>query len=107
MAILIPTITFEELSKVVESGRVSEMKSVEVVIDGKAYYFTNPNTDYIKLHSENTGALSNSLRGKEPRELLETDGSITAKEKRAAEYKAWKEKQYVQKKGSAGAVVSV
>ena len=76
MSELIPSISWGNFVKIAEQGRLEELKSSEVIFNGK-YLFTAiiPHgdmyaVDYAKNQSESLGSRTNINLGKAPEELL-------------------------------------
>jgi hypothetical protein len=66
---IIPEVSLTELKKL-KADQLKQLKCCHVLSDG-VYLFTfvNPQTDYVKLSVENLGQLSNSVGGKDPKEI--------------------------------------
>ena len=71
MSDLIPTLTITEFRKLIKNvDKLKQMKSCEVTFDGEHLFtFVNPNTDFIKVQAEYLSQTSNSVGGKELKEL--------------------------------------
>ena len=77
MAEFIPSVSFTDWKKIAKDvNTLKQLKSCEVTFNGEHLFtFINPQTDYIRLHSEQLANLSNQIFGKDPVELL-TDAAL-------------------------------
>lgn len=91
MSSLIPEIAWEALKRIVEAGKIRELKSCEVKLDG-GYILTAiiphggaGTEDYARIQAEYLGVKANIPGGKDPEELLgELPEKLTLYEKRVA-----------------------
>lgn len=87
---LIPTIEWDDLVKIVEAGKLRELKSCEVDIGGErraiiVIYHGDVDADsYARIQSERIALKSNIVGGKEPSELLAELQPSTLYDKRVA-----------------------
>ena len=72
------TITeFKKLLRELSVSELRKLKSFVVTADGEYLCtFINPNTDYIKLTSENLVRLSNSIGGEELNDILQAREAV-------------------------------
>ena len=70
MAEFIPTISLGDFKKL-KAADIRRLKCMEIVADGE-YVCTIivPKTDYIRLHSEQLGVLSNAVAGEDLNSIL-------------------------------------
>ena len=67
---LISEISLGDFKKL-KTSKLRQLKSCEVTSDGNYLFtFINPNTPYIRSHSEYLGNLSNTVGGKDLEDLL-------------------------------------
>ena len=76
MATLIPEIAYSAWVRLT-SGQKKRLKSCEVTVDGEYLFtFVCPQTDYIRVQTENTAQLGNAVGGETMEEILEKDTTI-------------------------------
>ena len=70
MAEFIPTYSLSDFKKL-KASEIRRLKSCELTVDGE-YICTiiRPQTDYIRLHSEQLGNLSNAVGGESLEDIL-------------------------------------
>lgn len=70
MSELIPSYSVTKF-KSLTAHEIRQLKCCEITSDGKYLFtFINPNTDYIKCQAENMGQLSNSVGGKDLKDIV-------------------------------------
>ena len=77
MATLIPEISYSAWVKLTRDQK-KRLKSCELTVDGE-YLITvvNPQTDYIRIQTENTAQLGNAVGGETLEQILERDSVRT------------------------------
>jgi len=76
MSDLIPNCAWTDFKKIVDAGRVSELKSCEILLPEHKFnviifHGDSFTTDYARTQSEYLGLKTNTVSGKDPQELLE------------------------------------
>lgn len=85
MSEIIPSVKFEDLIKIMQEGRISELKSCEVTFEGQAkatiivYHGDMDASDNIKVKASYLGMRSNISGGVNPEDMV-----ITTEDKRLA-----------------------
>jgi len=73
MAEYVPTYTITEFKKL-KAHELKRLKSAEIMADGEYLFtFINPQTPYVRLHTEQLGMLSNNVKGEAIEDILKEE----------------------------------